>query len=180
MKQPNLFELPEAQEPAGDAAPDSPLADGASPFQGDAAEAPAEFGEPESDYVVPVPFFARRRLIAAIAAVALLAIGLVFWLSRGTKAPPHVDVPRATPATIAHEPLPPGPPPIDDSDEPIPETVDEAPPAAGTKGAGAPSAEPSVTPPFGPNVARYPDLPTPVLMQLEKDQEEKAEAKKAK
>jgi hypothetical protein len=168
-----------AQAPV-DALADESSIDEAAPLEDGSIEAPAGIARTESDYVVPVPLLARPRLVAGAVAAALLIIGLVFWLSRETKAPPRVDVPRETPATVAHEPLPPGPPAVDDPIEPIPEMGDE--PAAEapkvTGGAAPAPAESGVTPPFGPNVARYPDLPTPVLLQLEKDQEEKAATKK--
>jgi len=143
----------------------------------DSTGAPAGIAPTESDYVVPVPLLARPRLIAGIVEAALLIVAFVFWLSRESKPPPRVDTPRATPAAVTQEPLPPAPPAITDPVEPFLETVDEPAPA-GTKVTGAaPAVDPSAAPPFGPNVARYPDLPTPVLIQLEKAQEDKAVTK---
>jgi hypothetical protein len=160
----------------GDAPMDG-VEDDLSPLDETSAAAPVEGDPSQTDYVVPIPIFSRRRIIAGAAATVLLILALSLVFTREKKMPPRTDVPRATPANV-HEPLPPAPPPLVEPEEQIPDTEEAEATAAERKAGGAPApAESGAPPPFGPNVARYPDLPTPVLIQLEKDQEEKATSK---
>lgn len=136
----------------------------------------AEAEQPEADYVVPVARPSRSRIVAMVAVLGLLVLAVVWWKSGSRKAPVQVIEASHTVST-AHEPLPPPPPPGSEAVEPNADTQEE-PALDAPKAAGASAiAEPSAAPAFGPNVARYPDLPTPVLLQLEKDQEEKEKSK---
>lgn len=168
----------EAAEPSVDAAPDGPVSDRAS-VRPQTVSVPGEDGESESDYVVPVARPSRPRLVAGAIAAGALILVIGWWISRERKVPPHQDLPNAASAPIAHEPVVPPPPPlveaVEANESAEVDTGGELPKNAGTPATS--DTAPSVVPPGGPNVARYPDLPTPVLIQLEKDQEE---AKKSK
>jgi hypothetical protein len=165
-----------AQAPDVDVPSEEAVAEELPPLDEEIAEAPFGAAQSESDFVVPVPFFSRPRNIAGAVAAVLLILVLSVLLTREAKVPPRADVPRETAAVAAHEPLPPAPP-LAEPEEQIPDTEEEATPAERKAGGASAAPESSVSPPFGPNVARYPDLPTPVLIELEKAQEEKAATK---
>jgi hypothetical protein len=117
-----------------------------------------------------------------VSALLLAVLAMLFWSSRETKAPPHpLDAHVAAVRTV-HDPLPPPPPPIAEPTEPSASAEVESPvgdPNA-TRAPAAPGSESEsgLSPPFGPNVARFPDLPTPVLLQLEQAQEQDRATKK--
>jgi len=139
----------------------------------------------EPEYVVPVGLPSRSRIVAIMIGTALMGIAVIWWLSRDGKAPLHApNASPAAPVRITHEPLPPPPPPAMETSEPSAATDEElAPqdPSAVHAPAGATSAsEPNGATPFGPSVARFPDLPTPVLIELEQAQQEKQDKKRAK
>jgi len=139
----------------------------------------------EADYVVPVGLPSRSRIVAVVIGTALMGIAVIWWLSRDGKASRHVPAASpAAPVQFTHEPLPPPPPPVAEAPQPSGAT-DEEPasldPNGARSSAGAPTPEePSAARPFGQNVARFPDLPTPVLIELEHAQQEKQDKKPAK
>ena len=166
----------EAAGPSIDATPDELLADRPS-VRPQTVSVVEQDGESETDYVVPVGRPARPRIVAAAVTAGALIIVMVWWLLREQKAMVPPDLPRAASTSIAHEPLLP-PPPSEEVEPNEGTEVDTGSESAKGSGSGAgPESASSAAPPGGPNVARYPDLPTHVLIQLEKDQEEAAKSK---
>lgn len=131
--------------------------------------------EPDPEYEIPIGWSPRRRLLAAAVVLGLLA-AFVGWRSfRGGKAPsPAREGVRESPIRAVHEPPPPPPPeaePSESSDEPEAAPAPAGPNIASSPGVTGPELLPSAGPPNGPSVARFPDLPTPVLLQLEQAQQ---------